>query len=100
MEQLLINESVALTIFVYAAVGITLGLVIFKRQVIAKFSTEVRTELIKCTWPWEKDQKGLRKYRALINTTVLIVISTILLAAYISGFDYLITKLVGMMVKF
>jgi len=65
-----------------------------------KFMHEVRTELGKCSWPWDPEQTGLRKYKQLIDSTVVVIVSTILLAGYITGFDYLIGNLVGFLVNF
>ncbi|MEM9398760.1 MAG: preprotein translocase subunit SecE [Verrucomicrobiota bacterium] len=100
MEQLLINNSWPLTIAIYLIGAIILAAVVVKRQSILKFSGEVRTELAKCTWPWDKDQTGLRKYKPLIETTVMIIICTIMLAGYIAFFDLLINKFVRLLVSF
>jgi preprotein translocase subunit SecE len=57
-------------------------------------------ELRKCTWPWDPEQTGLRKYKLLIDSTVVVCVTTLLLAAYITGFDFFINKLVGWMITF
>jgi preprotein translocase subunit SecE len=70
------------------------------RAPIAKFWSEVVAELRKCTWPWDPEQTGLRKYKVLIDSTVVVCVTTLLLAAYITGFDFFINKLVGWMITF
>ncbi len=76
------------------------ALVFQYRQAISKFVVEVRGELTKCSWPWDPTETGLRRYRELIDSTAVVALTTLVLAAYTSGFDFLITRLVGWLVKF
>ncbi|NBR63506.1 MAG: preprotein translocase subunit SecE [Verrucomicrobia bacterium] len=70
------------------------------RSSIAKFLGEVRGELAKCSWPWDPTEAGVKKYRELIDSTAVVAMTTLVLAAYTSGFDFLITRVVGWLVKF
>jgi len=79
---------------------LALALLLRFRAGIARFCGEVSAELRKCTWPWDPEQTGLRKYKVLIDSTVVVCVTTLLLAAYITGFDFFINKLVGWMVTF
>ena len=59
---------------------------------LKKFSTfvgEVKGELRKASWPWDTDPKvkGFKKYKELIDSTVVIMIAMILLAAYVGLWD-------------
>jgi len=83
--------------------GLTLAAVflLFRtRAAIAKFLGEVRGELVKCSWPWDPTETGVKKYRELIDSTAVVAMTTLVLAAYTSGFDFLITRVVGWLVKF
>ena len=70
------------------------------RAAIAKFFGEVRAELVKCSWPWDPTETGVKRYRELIDSTAVVAMTTLVLAAYTSGFDFLITRVVGWLVKF
>jgi preprotein translocase subunit SecE len=66
-------------------------------QKIFKFIGEVKTELRKASWPWESDPKvrGFKKYKELIDSTVVVLIAVILLAAYVARWDLVHTQAVG-----
>lgn len=54
-----------------------------------KFLGEVRTELHKATWPWDPKEKGFKKYKQLIDSTVVVLIATLLLGAYVAFADFI-----------
>ena len=55
---------------------------------IANFTREVKTELQKATWPWDPKEKSFgAKYKELIDSTVVVMIGMLLLAAYVSIID-------------
>ncbi|MCH1418701.1 MAG: preprotein translocase subunit SecE [Akkermansiaceae bacterium] len=60
------------------------------------FIGEVKTELRKASWPWESDPKvrGFKKYKELIDSTVVVLIAIILLAAYVALWDLIHTEAV------
>lgn len=54
----------------------------------ANFIREVKTELQKATWPWDPKEKSFgAKYKELIDSTVVVMIGMLLLAAYVSLID-------------
>lgn len=61
-----------------------------------KFIGEVKTELRKASWPWDPDPKvkGFKKYKELTDSTVVVLVAIILLAAYVSLWDLINTKVV------
>ncbi len=63
-----------------------------------QFLTEVRTELGKASWPWDPKEKGVRKYRELIDSTTVVVIAMLLLSGYIAFWDFVMVNLVKMLV--
>ena len=59
---------------------------------LKKFSTfvgEVRGELRKASWPWDPDPKvkGFKKYKELIDSTMVVLVAMVLLAAYVALWD-------------
>lgn len=57
-----------------------------------KFFGEVRTELYKATWPWDPKEKGFKKYKQLIDSTVVVLIATLLLGAYVAFADFVMLQ--------
>ena len=56
---------------------------------VSTFIGEVKTELRKASWPWESDPKikGFKKYKELIDSTIVILVAMTLLAAYVALWD-------------
>ena len=56
---------------------------------IATFTREVKTELQKATWPWDPKEKAFgAKYKELIDSTIVVIIAMLLLAAFVTIFDF------------
>ncbi|MCF7674845.1 MAG: preprotein translocase subunit SecE [Akkermansiaceae bacterium] len=57
---------------------------------MSRFTGEVKVELRKANWPWESDPKikGFRKYKELIDSTVVVLIAVILLAGFVQLWDF------------
>ena len=66
------------------------------------FLGEVKGELRKATWPWESDPKikGFRKYKELIDSTVVVLIAMLLLAGFVSLWDFLLTNVMTFITSF
>ena len=58
-------------------------------QKTSTFVGEVKGELSKASWPWDPDPKvkGFKKYKELVDSTVVILIAILLLAAYVGLWD-------------
>ncbi len=54
-----------------------------------KFFSEVKTELYKATWPWDPKERGFKRYKQLIDSTIMVLIATLLLGGYIAVADFL-----------
>jgi preprotein translocase subunit SecE len=83
------------TIFLFLGLAALAALLLRYRVPIFKFVGEVKVELDKCSWPWDPNQTGFKKYKELIESTVVVVISVILLAGYVTMWDFLLSHLVG-----
>jgi len=55
---------------------------------VSKYLGEVRSELRKATWPWDPKEKGVKKYKQLIDSTVVVMIAMVLLGAYVATIDF------------
>jgi preprotein translocase subunit SecE len=62
------------------------------------FLVEVRTELEKASWPWDPKEKGVQKYRELIDSTTVVVVAMLLLSGYIAFWDLVMVNLVKLLV--
>ena len=65
------------------------------RARVFTFVSEVRIELGKCSWPWDPNQSGLKKYKELIESTAVVIVSTILLAGFVTTSDLVLAHVVG-----
>ena len=53
------------------------------------FFGEVRAELGKASWPWESKDKGIRRYKELTDSTLVVIIAMLLLGGYVALFGAL-----------
>ena len=63
---------------------------------VSAFLGEVRGELRKASWPWESDPKirGFKKYKELIDSTVVVLVAMVLLAGFVSLWDFIHTQVI------
>ena len=97
---LLVVAAVVALSMSYALVGWSLlglsvlALFFYYRVTIFKFVGETKVELDKCAWPWDPNQTGFKKYRELRDSTVVVILSVVLLAGFVTTSDWLLTHLV------
>ena len=66
------------------------------------YFSEVRTELHKATWPWiakDKGEKGFRRFKELIDSTVIVFIAMLLLGAFVAFIDLVMFNVIEMLTK-
>ena len=63
------------------------------------FCVEVWGELLKCSWPWDPQKRGLTRFKELIDSTVVVVVSAILLAGFVTFSDFILLKVVGFITR-
>ena len=61
---------------------------------IKNFFSEVKVELQKASWPWEPKEKGIRRYKELTDSTMVVIIAMLLLSGYIALFDFVLVNFV------
>jgi preprotein translocase subunit SecE len=81
---------------IYLAAAVLFVYVLLRYRVaIVKFIGEVKAELDKCAWPWDPNLTGFKKYKELRDSTVVVILSVILLAGFVTSSDWILTHLVG-----
>jgi len=82
------------------AAVIILALLVKHAFRIRRFFIEVGGELAKCSWPWDPQQVGLKRYKELIDSTTVVVVSTLLLAGFVTASDFVLVKVIGFLTRF
>jgi preprotein translocase subunit SecE len=67
---------------------------------VKNFFSEVRTELQKCSWPWDPKEKGVRRFKELYDSTLVVVIAMLLLGGYVALFDFVLVNVVHFFTRF
>ena len=63
------------------------------------FFSEVKVELMKASWPWEPKEKGAKKYKELIDSTIIVIIAMLLLSGFVSVCDFMMTILMRFLMQ-
>jgi len=58
------------------------------------FLSEVIAELKKASWPWESKDKGIRRYKELTDSTLVVIIAMLLLGGYVALFDFVLINFI------
>ena len=61
------------------------------------FISEVRVELAKASWPWDPKEKGFKKYKELVDSTMVVIIAMLLLSGYVALLDFVLLNVVGVL---
>jgi len=83
--------------FILLCAFAAVALLLYYRARVVKFVLEVRVELEKCSWPWDPNLTGLKKYRELLESTLVVIISVILLAGFVTTSDLVLAHVVGLL---
>ncbi len=67
---------------------------------VRNFFTEVRVELGKAQWPWDPNEKGFKRYKELVDSTMVVVIAMVILGGYIAIFDFALINVVSFLTRF
>ena len=101
LEYLKIDNSWVTSGIIY---GLLLGailLVVLNLAKVSSFVGEVKGELRKASWPWDQDPKakGFKKYKELIDSTIVVLIAVILLAGFVQFWDFVQILIVGFLTE-
>ena len=102
LEFFKVSNNWIVTGVLYGILLILAVVAIRKAALISRFVGEVKGELRKANWPWESDPKikGIKKYKELVDSTVVVLIATILLAGFVSLWDFLCTYVLNFITSF
>lgn len=63
------------------------------------FIGEVRGELSKAQWPWDPNEKGIKRYKELMDSTLVVIVAMLILGGYIAFFDLILVEVVGVLIR-
>lgn len=66
---------------------------------VRTFVSEVRVELGKAQWPWDLNEKGFKRYKELVDSTMVVVIAMVILGGYIAFFDFILINFVSFLTR-
>jgi preprotein translocase subunit SecE len=66
---------------------------------VGRFTSEVRGELAKASWPWDPNEKGFKRYKELWDSTVVVLIAMLIIGGYIAFFDAILIQIVNFLTK-
>ena len=58
------------------------------------FFSEVRLELVKASWPWDPKQKGMKRYKELTDSTIVVIVAMLLMGGYVALFDFILVNVI------
>ncbi len=58
------------------------------------FFSEVRLELVKASWPWDPKQRGMKRYKELTDSTIVVIVAMLLLGGYVALFDFILVNVI------
>lgn len=65
---------------------------------IQQYWSEVLVELRKATWPWDPKERGVKKYKEIIDSTTVVVVAMLLLGGYVSLWDLMLNWFMGLLI--
>ncbi len=63
------------------------------------FISEVRLELQKASWPWDLKEKGMKRYKELTDSTLVVIIAMLLLGGYVALFDFILVNVIHFFIR-
>lgn len=101
LNNLMIGGSWVTSGIIYGALIIATVLILRNLAKVSSFVGEVKGELRKASWPWDQDPKakGFKKYKELIDSTIVVLIAVILLAGFVQFWDFLQLLIVGFLTE-
>lgn len=91
LEFLKFGNSWIIAAIVWTVIIVLVVLTVRNLARISRFIGEVKGELRKASWPWESDPKikGFKKYKELVDSTIVVLIAMILLAGFVQLWDFI-----------
>ena len=61
------------------------------------YFSEVWTELQKVNWPWDMQEKGFKRFRELTDSTLVILVASLMMGAFVSFWDFVMQGVVRLL---
>jgi preprotein translocase subunit SecE len=68
-------------------------------EAIRGFVREVVIELKKASWPWEPKEKGFKRYKELVDSTLIVVIAMLLMSGYVAFWDFMMVNIMNFLAR-
>jgi len=68
-------------------------------QRLSRFFFEVRSELRKCSWPWDPKEKGFKRFKELTDSTLVVTVTMLLLGGFVSLVDLILSNAVRLLLE-
>ncbi|MFM7181316.1 MAG: preprotein translocase subunit SecE [Verrucomicrobiales bacterium] len=59
---------------------------------VTQYLAEVKSELSKANWPWDLQEKGFKRFRELSDSTLVVLVATIVLGGFVALWDLIIRE--------
>lgn len=59
---------------------------------VTQYLAEVKSELSKANWPWDMREKGFKRFRELSDSTLVVLVATIVLGGFVALWDLVIRE--------
>lgn len=66
---------------------------------LSKRYSEVKSELQKCSWPWDPKEKGVKRYRELIDSTIVVLVAMVLLGGFVAFSDLVLMNVMDLLLQ-
>ena len=63
------------------------------------FFSEVRSELQKASWPWDPKEKGMKRYKELTDSTIVVIMAMLLLGGFVAFFDFVLVNVIHFLTR-
>ena len=64
---------------------------------ITSYLSEVKAELQKVNWPWDMQEKGFKRFRELTDSTLVILVASLMMGAFVSFWDFVMQGVVKLL---
>lgn len=95
LDWLNITGTWWVSIVVLVLLAFALALLARSWNSVRDFTGEVKAELHKASWPWDPKEKGMKKYKELTDSTIMVTIAMLLLSGYVAGWDFLFNMIMA-----
>lgn len=64
---------------------------------ITQYLAEVKSEMSKANWPWDMQEKGFKRFRQLSDSTLVVLVATVVMGGFVALWDLIIREAVKLL---